>query len=97
MSAREGPLVTTIKGPLSFSPKSSFGSSRPAHDHTLLPSTLARRRPRLLLRRLRSQGQALAYVDYDHPQAGDLTWDEARRIAAKKLPELLSRPRTWGR
>jgi hypothetical protein len=27
-------------------------------------------------------GQPLAYVYYDHPQAGDLTWDEARRIAA---------------
>ena len=30
-------------------------------------------------------GQALAYVYYDHPQAGDLTWDEARRIAANAL------------
>jgi hypothetical protein len=39
-------------------------------------------------------GQALAYVYYDHPQAGDLTWNEARRIAANValLPDLLRRP-----
>jgi hypothetical protein len=40
-------------------------------------------------------GQPLAYVYYDHPQASDLTWDEARRIAANvaKLPEVATRAR----
>jgi hypothetical protein len=38
-------------------------------------------------------GQALAYVYYDHPQPGDLTWDEARRIAANvaKIPKHMKR------
>jgi hypothetical protein len=49
-------------------------------------------------------GQPLAHVYYEEEPgsraaAGLLTRDEARRIAANiaKLPDLLSRPRTWGR
>jgi hypothetical protein len=49
-------------------------------------------------------GQPLAYVYYEEEPsrrnaAGLLTREEARRIAANiaKLPDLLSRPRTWGR
>jgi hypothetical protein len=41
---------------------------------------------------VRGNGQPLAYVYYDRPQAGDLTWDVARRIAANiaKLPDLVA-------
>jgi hypothetical protein len=55
------------------------------------PSSLIWKILRVLSLKASVEGKA-SVVYYDHPQAGDLTWDEARRIAANiaKLPDFCS-------